>query len=104
MSKAIMVALGVGIVAAMATGVPMCANAADLQTLAPVAQHARWCGPCGCLRVSYDHHREMLMTYGTGFDPRNFDTTEPYYYFGRVRAYPHFWVEGQGENEPARCL
>ncbi|SRR6266851_1846503 len=101
MSKPIMVALGVGIAAAMATGVPIRANAADL---APVAQHAQRCGPCGCLRVSYDHHRELRMTYGTGYDPRNFDTTEPYYYFGRVRAYPQFWVEGQGQNEPSRCL
>lgn len=101
MSKTIMVAVGVGIAAAMATGVPIRANAADL---APVVQPAQWCGPCGCLRVSFDHHREMRMTYGTGFDPRNFDTTEPFYYFGRMRAYPHFWVEGQGQYEPARCL
>jgi hypothetical protein len=104
MSKPTMVALAVGIAAATATGMSVRANAADLMPSAPVAQHAQWCGPCGCLRVSYDHHREMRMTYGTGYDPRNFDTTEPYYYFGRVRAYPQFWVEGQGQYEPGRCL
>jgi hypothetical protein len=43
----------------------------------------------------------MLMTYGTGFDPRNFDTTEPFYYFGRVRAYPHFSVECEPGQSPA---
>jgi hypothetical protein len=51
-----------------------------------------YCGCCGCLGVTYDYHRELRSTYGTKFDPRNFDQTEPYYYFGRVRAYPRFWV------------
>jgi hypothetical protein len=58
-----------------------------------------YCGCCGCLRVSYDYHRELLSTYGTKFDPRNFDQTEPYYYFGRVRAYPQFWID-RGGNAP----
>ena len=101
MSKPIMVALGMGIVAAMATGGPTRANAAD--GTSRQLRKRRGGGPCGCLQVSYDYHREMRMTYGTGFDPRNFDTTEPYYYFGRVRAYPQFWVEGQGQIEPTRC-
>jgi hypothetical protein len=35
----------------------------------------------------------LRSTYGSGFDPRNFDQTEPYYYFGRVRAYPQYWVD-----------
>ena len=52
------------------------------------------CGPCGCLQVTYDHHRELLSTYGLGFDPRNYDTTEPHYYFGRIRAYPRYSVDG----------
>jgi hypothetical protein len=50
------------------------------------------CGPCGCLRVTYIYHRDIRTTYGTGFDPRNFDQTEPYFYPGPVRAYPRYWV------------
>ena len=71
------------------------ATAADLQVSPAVAQPqtADSCGPCGCLRVSYDHHRELRSTYGIGFDPRNFDgTVEPHYYFGPMRAYPRYWV------------
>jgi hypothetical protein len=66
----------------------------------PKRAHARvhrpagiYCGCCGCLGVTFDYHRELRSTYGTQFDPRNFDQTEPYYYFGRVRAYPRFWVD-----------
>ena len=56
-------------------------------------RHARFaCGPCGCLYVSYVYHRELRSTYGTGFDPRNYDQTEPHFYLGRMRAYPRYWV------------
>jgi hypothetical protein len=57
------------------------------------ASHPYYCGPAGCLRVTYEYHRELRSTYGTRFDPRNFDQTEPYYYFGRLRPYPRYWVE-----------
>jgi len=68
-----------------------CATAAELAVPpAPRLQHAE-CGPCGCVHVTYDYHRELRSTYGISFDPRNFDQTQPYYYFGRVRAYPRFW-------------
>jgi hypothetical protein len=30
----------------------------------------------------------LESTYGTGFDPRNYDTTEPHHYLGPVRAWP----------------
>lgn len=96
MSKPIMSALIVGVVtAAGVLAVPKLATAAELQLPPPVAhvRQAAECGSCGCLRVSYDYHRELRTTYGTGFDPRNFDTTEPHYYFGPVRAYPQYWVE-----------
>jgi hypothetical protein len=53
------------------------------------------CGPCGCVHVTYDYHRQLESTYGLGFDPRNFDQTEPYYYFGPVRAYPRYWCDVQ---------
>jgi hypothetical protein len=50
-----------------------------------------------CLDVSsfevefYDtYYPELRSTYGVGFDPRNYDTTEPRYYFGRMRAYPQY--------------
>jgi hypothetical protein len=35
----------------------------------------------------------LRSTYGVSFDPRNFDQTQPYYYFGQVRAYPRFWCD-----------
>jgi len=70
------------------------ARAADLGVPAPRVQAAE-CGPCGCVHVSYDYHRELRSTYGIAFDPRNFDQTQPYYYFGPVRAYPRFWCEAQ---------
>jgi hypothetical protein len=52
-----------------------------------------YCGCCGCLHVGYAYHRELRSTYGVKFDPRNFDQTEPYYYLGRVRAYPRYWID-----------
>jgi hypothetical protein len=53
-----------------------------------------YCGPCGCLSVAYNYHPELRSTYGLSFDPRNYDTTQPHYYFGRVRAYPRYYVDG----------
>src|SRR6516165_8078013 len=50
------------------------ARAADLGVSGPSVQAAE-CGPCGCVRVTYDYHRELESTYGLGFDPRNYDTT-----------------------------
>ena len=79
---------------------PVSAFAAEL--LLPAVAHVRyqhtagWYGPCGCLHVSYVFHRELRSTYGLRFDPRNFDQTEPYYHFGRVRAYPRYWVDAEG--------
>jgi hypothetical protein len=37
----------------------------------------------------------LSSTYGLDFDPRNFDQTEPYFYLGKVRTYPQYWVDGQ---------
>ena len=76
------------VTAAILPAVPLSAVAAEL--VPPAVAHARyhlaapWSGPCGCLHVSYVYHRELRTTYGTGFDPRNFDRTEPHYYFGPV--------------------
>jgi hypothetical protein len=55
------------------------------------------CGPCGCLHERRVYHRELRSTYGTGFDPRNFDQTEPRYYLGALRAYPRYWVDAVSE-------
>jgi hypothetical protein len=97
MSTPVMSAVVVGIVAAASvSAVPVFATAAEL--LPPAVAHVRhhytapYCGPCGCLHVSYVYHRELRSTYGLSFDPRNFDQTQPYYHFGRVRAYPRYWV------------
>jgi hypothetical protein len=83
------------IVGAATTGLLAVSSAAIAAELAvpPPAQRARAaeCGPCGCVHVTYDYHRELRSTYGLAFDPRNFDQTQPYYYFGAVRAYPRFW-------------
>ena len=52
------------------------------------------CGPCGCLVVTYVHHRAIGSTYGLGFDPRNYDQTEPHFYLTKVHAYPRYSVDG----------
>jgi hypothetical protein len=76
---------------------PYVLQAAELplpQAQGPVATRSENCGPCGCLQVTYDYHRELRTTYGLNYDPRNFDTAEPYFYFGRVRAYPRYFADG----------
>jgi hypothetical protein len=96
MSTPTRLALAVGSsVAIGATLAAFTASAAELLTKeAPVRGHALVapCGPCGYLHRRYVYHAELRSTYGTGFDPRNFDLTQPYYYFGPVRAYPRYWV------------
>jgi hypothetical protein len=79
------------VVAAGVTTIASSVKAADLPVL-PLRHAARWCGPCGCLHTGFVYHRELRATYGIGFDPRNYDTTEPHYYYGPVRAYPRYWV------------
>jgi hypothetical protein len=92
MSKPLTAALLMGMAVAGITGMSDAARAADLPVLAPAPHAARWCGPCGCLHVGFVHHRELRTTYGIGFDPRNYDTQEPHYYFGPMRAFPRYWV------------
>jgi hypothetical protein len=53
-----------------------------------------YCERCGCMSVAYARHRELRSTYGLSFDPRNYDTTEPHFYLGRMRAYPRYFVDG----------
>jgi len=97
MSKSLIGAVAIGLMAVAAVpAMPNFAAAAELPLPAPTvrAHHAAcWCGPCGCLHVTHVRHRELLTTYGIRFDPRNYDETEPHYYFGPVRAYARYWVE-----------
>ena len=80
------------------------ARAADLGVPGPGVRAAD-CGPCGSCSVTYDYHPELKTTYGLGFDPRNYDATEPHFYLGPVRAYPHYWCQnavyfGKGKAPP----
>lgn len=70
------------------------ADAADLPLRAGRHYAPHYCGPCGCLRVSYVYHSDIRSTYGLSFDPRNYDQTEPHFYPGPVRAYPRYSVAG----------
>ncbi len=92
MWKAMISALAVGIVTV--AGLPAISSYADAADLAVPVQRsaAHDCGSCGCLHTSYVYHRELRTTFGIGFDPRNYDATEPHYYFGPVRAYPRYSV------------
>lgn len=72
-----------------AADLPLPESAAQAQNTAPAE-----CGPCGCVTVTYDYHRELRSTYGAGFDPRNTDETQPHYYFGPPRAFPRYFVDG----------
>ena len=97
MSRSIL-ALG-GVLAALVLANPVSLRAAELPLPEADAVPARspasiYCGVCGCLQVAYVHHRELESTYGLAFDPRNDDQTEPYFYLGRMRAYPRFFVDG----------
>jgi hypothetical protein len=91
MSRLMISALFVGMAAAVGTVPAIPAAAADLAV--PARHAARWCGECGCLHVTYVHHRSLASTYGLDYDPRNYDGTQPHYYYGAVRAYPRYWVE-----------
>jgi hypothetical protein len=91
-----MVTAGTCIAAVVTTFFGSPVVAADLSvppTVAPAGVQS-YCGPCGCLQVTHVYHRSMESTYGLNFDPRNDDQTVPHYYFGRVRAYPRYVVDG----------
>jgi hypothetical protein len=103
--KRLISALVAGMAAAAGVStVPDSAGTAELEAPPPVHlrhhQAASWCGPCGCLHVSYDYHRELRSTYGLGFDPRNFDQTQPFYFLGPVRAYARYWCDAETLQEP----
>ncbi len=82
-----------GLVGMIVLTLPGSLKAAELAAPA-VSRAPAYCGPCGCLRVAYNYHPELRSTYGLGFDPRNYDTTEPHYYLGQLRAYPQYYFDG----------
>jgi len=45
---------------------------------------------CGCWYSYYVRHRVLLSTYGAGFDPNNYDFTEPHYFYGPERVYTRY--------------
>ena|ERR1700722_8061444 len=49
------------------------------------------CGPPWGVTV---YHRDLRATYGAGFDPRNYDQTEPHFYFGPVHRYVRYYPAG----------
>jgi hypothetical protein len=69
------------------------AKAADMAVSPLTGAQAQDCGPCGCLHVTYVYHRELRTTYGAGFDPRNFDTAVPHFYFGPMHAFPRYTAD-----------
>ena len=107
MSKPMISAFVVGLVVTACVTPPISAAAAELPLLTPIlhVRHvhaASRCGPCGCLHVSYVHHRELRSTYGTGLDPRNFDETQPHYYYGPDTSLPP--ILGCSRTDPmTRC-
>jgi hypothetical protein len=84
-----------GIAGAIVLALPCSLGAAELLAPPQAARAEPNCGPCGCLSVAYVYHRDLRSTYGLGFDPRNYDTTQPHYYFGAMHAYPRYFVDGQ---------
>jgi hypothetical protein len=69
-------------------------RATELSIPSPGTAAPANCGPCGCLAVGFVYHRQLEATYGLSYDPRNYDTTEPRYYFGPIRRYPRYYVDG----------
>jgi hypothetical protein len=78
----------------LALMLPSSLRAADLGIPSPQVAVPANCGPCGCLTETFVYHRQLETTYGLSYDPRNYDTTEPHYYFGPIRRYPRYFVDG----------
>jgi hypothetical protein len=84
--------LRVAAVALVTAALPYSAKAADAAVLLPSDHPSvfHYNDSCRCLHPRYHYHRELLFTYGSYSDPRSFDTQEPYFYYGRVKAYPDY--------------
>ncbi len=73
------------------TGVWAADSAIPVQRAAEIA---RGSCRCGHMQVIYVRHRELRATYGKSFDPRDYDRSEPRYFFGGYRHYARFCRAG----------
>jgi hypothetical protein len=85
----------IGLALIFAAGGIACSSsvrAADLAAspMRSAASPVEHCDDYGCWYAIYVRHRALLSTYGAGFDPNNYDFTEPYYYYGRERTYVRY--------------
>ncbi|MDQ8732551.1 hypothetical protein [Bradyrhizobium sp. LHD-71] len=76
------------IIGAVAGSAEAAELAVPLKAPAVVSPAGPWCGRCGELIVTRVRHRQLAMTYGPYFDPRERD--EPRYYWGAVRSFPRY--------------
>jgi hypothetical protein len=89
----IMASLLSGLTAIVTLGLASSSTASAAEIFLPerVAQ-ANAVPDCRCpINRTFVYHRELRATYGTGFDPRNYDEAEPHFYFGPVRRYARYW-------------
>jgi hypothetical protein len=84
-----------GLSAIVALGLALLGTASAAEIFLPGrVAHADAVPDCRCpIHRTFVYHRELRSTYGTGFDPRNYDEAEPYYYFGPVRRYARYWQD-----------
>jgi len=69
------------------------ASAAEMRLPGRVA-YADTVPDCRCpIYRTFVYHRDLRSTYGTGFDPRNYDEAEPHFYLGPVRRYTRYWSD-----------
>jgi hypothetical protein len=92
MIKLPMVLIGgvfLGVIVAAPSG-----NAADLPSrhLTAEVPARRLDGICPCYTYTV-RHRVMLSTYGAGFDPNNYDMTEPHYFLGPFKTFRRYTNE-----------
>jgi hypothetical protein len=87
-------AMTLGVVSVALAGLTQAAELPTPREQSAALRSPEGCGPCGCLQVTYESHPEIQSTYGTGYDPRNFDTTEPYFYVSKPRPFPRYSVDG----------
>src|SRR5262249_6097370 len=81
-----------GLVIAATLGLTATVEAADLTASGRLRDAPRVVSSgsvCPCYSYAV-RHRALLSTYGAGFDPNNYDFTEPHYFLGPVRTYRRY--------------
>ena len=81
----------IAIAVTCAVAAPSSARAADLPYRHRAAEEParRMDGICPCYTYTV-RHKVLLSTYGTDLDPRNYDFTEPHYFFGGVKTFRRY--------------